>query len=263
MAARAACTGPGGGVTAPSGYTALAERGVRALVRTDLVGTLAPWLLATPFAVPRGSEQLDGGRGAVWRLTLPDGVHAVLRCYRRGGFAARLVRETYLGLHARPFRELMVTMEARRRGVAAPEVLAARVEGRLAYRGAIVTAEVTGTVTMLEALRQAADGARRQALASGAGHVVAAMHRAGVSHADLNLTNLLTPARGAVEVTVLDFDRARLASGPLGPRARRRNLRRLARSLRKLDPGGRLAAAEDVAAFHAAYSAGPEAPCAS
>jgi 3-deoxy-D-manno-octulosonic acid kinase len=250
-------------VTPPPGYTALAGRGVRALVRTDLAAALAPWLLATPFAPPAGSERLPGGRGAVWRLTLPGGLRAVLRSYRRGGFAARVARETYLGLGARPFRELIVTTEARRRGVAAPEVLAARVEGRLAYRGAIVTAEIAGTVTLLEALRQADDGARRRALASGAGQVVAAMHRAGVSHADLNLTNLLAPARGAVEVTVLDFDRARLASGPLGARARRRNLRRLARSLRKLDPGGRLAAAEDVAAFHAAYAAGRSAPCAS
>ena len=90
----------------------------------------------------------------------------MLRSYRRGGVAARVVRETYLGLGARPFRELVVTTEARRRGVAAPEVLAARVEGRLAYRGAIVTAEIAGTVTLLEALRQADDGARRRALAA-------------------------------------------------------------------------------------------------
>jgi 3-deoxy-D-manno-octulosonic acid kinase len=250
-------------VTPPPGYTALAGPGVRALVRADLASALAPWLLATPFVPPPGSERRAGGRGAVWRLSLPDGSRGVLRSYRRGGFVARVSRETYLGPRPRPFRELIVTTEARRRGVAAPEVLAARVEGRLAYRGVIVTAEIAGAVTLLEALRQAADGARRRALASGAGRVVAAMHRAGVSHADLNLTNLVAPARGVVEVTVLDFDRARLASGPLSMRARRRNLRRLARSLRKLDPGGRLAAAEDVAAFHAAYAAGRSTPCAS
>ena len=250
-------------MTAPPGYTAVAARGVRALVRSDLAETLTPWLLAIPFAPWPGSERLAGGRGAAWRFTLPDGLRAVLRCYRRGGLVARRVRERYLGPGARPFHELVVTTEARRRGVAAPEVLAARVEGRLAYRGAIVTVEMTGTVTLLEALRQASDGDRRRALASSAGRVVAAMHHAGVWHGDLNLTNLLAPARGAVEVTVLDFDRARLTPGPLGARARRRNLRRLARSLRKLDPGGRLAAAEDVAAFHAAYAAKREEPCAS
>jgi 3-deoxy-D-manno-octulosonic acid kinase len=174
-----------------------------------------------------------------------------------------VVRETYLGVMARPFRELAVTVEARRRGVPVPEVLAARTEGRLAYRGAILTAEVPGVVPLLDALRAAADDARRRALAAGAGRVVAAMHHAGVFHADLNMTNLLAPLSGAVEVTVLDFDRARLASGPLGPRARRSNLERLARSLRKLDPAGRVAAPEDIAAFHAAYAGAAEAPCAS
>jgi aminoglycoside phosphotransferase (APT) family kinase protein len=81
------------------------------------------------------------------------------------------------------------------------------------------------------------------------------MHRAGVWHADLNLTNLLVAETGDPDVTVLDFDRARLATGPLRARARRRNLERLARSLRKLDPARRLAAPEEVAAFHAAYAA--------
>src|SRR5262249_26043182 len=93
MAACAARDGPGGGVTAPPGYTAVAARGVRALVRSDLAETLTPWLLAIPFAPWPGSERLAGGRGAAWRFTLPDGLRAVLRCYRRGGLVARLVRE--------------------------------------------------------------------------------------------------------------------------------------------------------------------------
>src|SRR5207244_13550456 len=71
-------------------------------------------------------------------------------------------RETYLGLRPRPLRELALTVEARRRGVAAAEVLAARVEGRLAYRGALVTAEVPAAATLLEALRGAPDGARSE-----------------------------------------------------------------------------------------------------
>jgi len=249
----------------PPGYAALRRGRVRALVRSDLAGPLAPWLLARSFELPPASEAVAGGRGAAWRLTLPGGARAVVRCYRRGGLFARVIRETYLGVVARPFRELVVTAEARRRGVAAPEVLAARIDGRLAYRGAIVTAEVPHAVTLLDALRHANDGMRRRALAAGAGRVVAAMHRAGVWHADLNLTNLIAPmgGDGAVEVTVLDFDRARLVPGPLGGRARRRNLERLARSLHKLDPGGRLAAPEDIAAFHAAYASAVEGQCAS
>ena len=250
-------------MTVPAGYVMLRRGRMRAVVRADLQGALGPWLLALPLAVPPGSAPIAGGRGGAWRLTLPGGLRAVLRRYRRGGVLARVVRESYLGVVARPFRELAVIAEARRRGVAAPEVLAARVEGRLAYRGAIVTAEVVGTVTLLEALREAGDAARRRGLAAGAGRVVATMHRAGVWHADLNLTNLLAPADDAGALTIVDFDRARLARGPLPPRARRGNLARLARSLRKLDPDGRLAAPEDIAAFHAAYASVVETPCGS
>ncbi len=255
-------------MTAPEGYAALAGRGVRALVRRDLAAALGAWLLSSPLELPSASEVVGGGRGAAWRLTLPGDLRAVLRRYRRGGLLARAVRETYLGPYLgfveRPFRELAVTTEARRRGVPAPEVLAARVEGRVAYRGAILTAEVPGAITLVEALRRAAAGAPRRALAAGAGRVVATMHRAGVWHADLNLTNLLAaPAAGDVVVTVVDFDRARLASGPLGSRARQQNLERLARSLRKLDPDAGIAGPEDIAAFHTAYAAGSEAPCAS
>ena len=248
---------------APDGYTALRRWRVRALVRTDLVAELAPWLLANRLVVPQGSEALQGGRGAAHRLRLPGGIAAVLRFYRRGGWLARLVRESYVGSMARPFRELAVTAEARRRGVAAAEVLAARVEGWLTYRGAIVTAEVPEAVPVIEALREATDE-RRRALATAVARVVADMHRAGVFHADLNLTNLV--ARGVPagpDVTILDFDRARVGRAPLRARARERNLRRLARSLRKLDPAGRLAAPDDVAAFHAAYASAMEAPCAS
>ncbi len=250
-------------MTVPAGYVMLRRGRVRAIVQGDLRSALESWLLAAPLPVPSGALPVAGGRGAAWRFALPGGRRAVLRCYRRGGAPARVVRETYIGIAARPFRELAVTVEARRRGVAAPEVLAARVEGRLAYRGAIVTAEVPDTVTLLDALRAAGDGGRRRTLAEDAGRLVATMHRAGVWHADLNLTNLLAPASGAGALTIVDFDRARLAPGPLAPGARRGNLARLARSLRKLDPEGRLAAPEDIAAFHQAYATVVESPCAS
>jgi 3-deoxy-D-manno-octulosonic acid kinase len=263
MAAGAAGADSGDRVTVPDGYRTLRCGRVRAVVRADLAGALAPWLLGTPLALPGDSVAIAGGRGGAWRLTLPGGLRAVLRCYRRGGLVARVVRETYLGFVGRPFHELEVTAEARRRGVAAPEVLAARVEGGLLYRGAIVTAEVPGAVTLLEAMRRASDDAGRRALAARAGSVVAHMHRAGVWHADLNLTNLLVPVGDAPGLTILDLDRARLGSRPLPPRACRQNLARLARSLRKLDPEGRLAAPEDIAAFHAAYATSAGATCAS
>jgi hypothetical protein len=73
-----------------------------------------------------------------------------------------------------------------------------------------------------------------------------------VFHADLNLGNIVV---GEHETALVDFDRARLTSGPLDAAARRRNLRRLGRSLRKLDPNGAVAGPETVAVFRRAYGA--------
>ena len=250
-------------MTVPDAYVLLAARGVRVAVRRDLAPALGPWLLAPELRLPAGATPVAGGRGATFRVALADGRRAIVRLYRRGGLVARLVRETYLGVRARPLRELVVVDEARRRGVAAAEVLAARVDGGLVHRGALVTAEVPGAATLLEALRAAPDVAARRALAGAAGRAVAALHAAGVFHADLNLTNILVrPGPRAPHATLVDFDRARLHGGPLGRRARRRNLRRLARSAAKLDPARVATGVEETRAFVAAYGAGAEDACA-
>lgn len=239
-------------MTLPPAYTLLARGRVRAAVRRDLADVLGPWLLAPVLATPAGAQAIASGRGSAYRAALPGGVRAVVRPYRRGGWLARVLHETYLGWRPRPLRELLATVEARRRGVAAVEVLAARVEGGLAYRGALVTAEVPDATPLIDALRGAADPGTRAALARSAGSVVAAMHAAGVAHPDLNLTNLL--ARAGAVVAVVDLDRAVLVAPPLGAPARRRNLRRLLRSLRKLDPGGALGDAAAIAAFRSSYA---------
>jgi hypothetical protein len=124
------------------------------------VPTLGPWLLAPPSAARQ--RGLASGRGAAYRTALPDGTRAVVRIARRGGLVESFVRETYVGLIPRPLRELVVTAEARRRGVAAAEVLGVRVEGRVVYRGAVVTAEVPSARTLVDALRGAPDARGRR-----------------------------------------------------------------------------------------------------
>jgi 3-deoxy-D-manno-octulosonic acid kinase len=240
-------------VTLPHGYTLLTRGPVRAAVRTELADVLGPWLLASPLARPADAAAMAGGRGGTYRAVLPGGLRAVVRPYRRGGWLARVVHDTYVGWRARPLRELAATVEASRRGVAVADVLAARVEGGVVYRGALVTAEVPDTTPLIDALRAAPDAAARAALAASAGAAVGRMHVAGIAHADLNLTNLL--ARAGAVVAIVDFDRAAVMPRPLGQAARRRNLRRLARSLRKLDPGGTVHDATVVAAFRVSYGA--------
>jgi hypothetical protein len=77
--------------------------------------------------------------------------------------------------------------------------------------------------------------------------LVRRMHDRGLEHRDLNLGNLLlraAPGRPS-EAFVIDLDRARVWSGPLPARRRRRGLRRLERSCLKsghpqaVDPGTR------------------------
>src|SRR5262249_43530058 len=215
---------------------------------------LGAWLLESPLGRLPDGEPVRGGRGAAYRATLPGGLRAVIRPYLRGGLVARWTRETFLGPRPRPLRELSITVPARARGVPVRDVLAARVEGGwLGYRGTLVTAEVPG-VPLIEALRQATTSAGRRHTAGLAGEAVGVLHRAGVRHADLNMTNLLVPTAPAdAAAAIVDLDRARLLRGPLPHRARRRNLRRLEGSARKLDPLATVVDAEVRAAFCAAY----------
>ena len=236
-------------MTIPSGYTALACGPRRALVRDDLVPVLGPWLLRAPLSPPPGATVLGGGRGATFRVALERG-GAVIRFGRRGGIIGRFVREWYLDLSPRPWRELGASVIARRRGAPVPEVLAVGVHGWGVYRSVVVTDEIAGATTAFAALEAAAPGLARGAIAHAAGVAVARLHAAGVVHPDLNLTNVLVGREGA---TIVDLDRARVYAGAVAARTRLRSLRRLARSARKLDPVGAVVDAHVCSMFHAAY----------
>ena len=71
-----------------------------------------------------------------------------------------------------------------------------------------------------------------------AGRQMSAMHQVGVAHPDVHLRNLLVAdAEGGPEVWLLDFDKARVYAGPVTRARRATDLRRLARSARKLKAG--------------------------
>jgi len=170
-----------------------------------------------------------------------------------------VIREWYVGVRPRPWRELAVTLTARRRGAPVPEVVAACVHGWGAYRSAVVTVELPSVTPVLTALATAPAGEPRHAIARAASAAVARLHRAGVVHPDLHLGNIVIGRDGA---TIIDLDRARIRSGPLEREPRARSLRRLARSVRKLDPAGTTIDAATARAFHEAYrQAFAEAAC--
>lgn len=213
------------------GLTMLVARGL-----TDHAG------LASRVLAPGGDAPAPHvGRAELRSLTLPDGGNALVRPYLHGGVLRRLTRDRFASRPPRPFVELAVTAAARDRGVATVEVLAALVARGAGpwYRGWLVTRELQGARNLWAALQGGPSGEAKQSMLRRAGRALRLMHLCGLDHGDLNLRNLLVLDRAlGPEVYVIDFDKARLFPGPVpAPRARR-NLRRLRRSVRKLDPDG-------------------------
>lgn len=199
---------------------------------------------------------VQGGRGKMVRIGLGKRGSLLLRHYRRGGFIRHLVRDTYWDRPPRPLAELCITHLARQRGVPTGEVLGACVEWRSfgLYRGVLVSRAADGYTNWWAWLTTRPSLSQRRQVVLAAARVIARLHAAGIQHADLNLTNVLvrfeaeTPA-----VLLIDFDRARVFPAPLqGPRCQR-NLRRLRRSIKKLDPHGQYFSAQDLSLLLRAY----------
>ena len=200
-------------------------------------------------------EPAARGRGAAWFVR--DGPRDwVLRHFRRGGLLARLCADRYLWTgegRVRAFAEWRLLAALGARGLPVPLPIAARYRRRfLTYRCDLITRRIPDAHP-LSAMLASAPLPDSEWRAIGA--AVARLHRAGVDHADLNAHNILLDRRGAV--SVIDFDRGRVrADGPW----RRRNLRRLRRSLVKITAGRFAAAAWD--ALMAGYGAGDQASAA-
>lgn len=180
-----------------------------------------------------------GGRGALYRIDLDNGEHAMIRPYRRGGFVRHFVREWYWDRPFRPFRELICTEQARQCGIPTVEVLAASVEQNTLglYRGVLITRAAEGFINLWEWLQSKPSDAQRTAVFAVVVHTIAQLSQAGIQHADLNLTNILIHIDTTIpSIKIIDFDRARMFSNPLSPQRHQRILQRFHRSLRKLDP---------------------------
>jgi len=191
-------------------------------------------------------NSLRTGRGAGNRLsgfplTLADGTKLFVRMNHRGGLIRWAVRDIYIGIRARPLRELAVAEEALRRGIPIAEPMGAVVEwvAPIAYRGLFITRALAG-MTLWKFLRTDDDPFVRSYLIEQTRQALDIMHRRGLFHADLNLHNLFVAQSGeSFTVAILDLDKARLFPGPLPAGMRQRNLARLRDSVHKLDPDRR------------------------
>ena len=198
-----------------------------------------PALLNALEAIKDGrTDRLQGGRGTIYRVPFDTQSPAIVRRYQRGGFVRHFIHDLYWDHPPRPFAELRATVVARERGVPTVEVLGARVEWQSFgfYRGTLITREAQGFLNWREWLQTKPPVKKRQIVTEKVLQTINFMHESGISHADLNLTNILVRNDSTQhEVLIIDFDRARLFSTPLPSSYRKLNLARLRRSIAKLD----------------------------
>ncbi len=177
-------------------------------------------------------QEVAGGRGTV-AFIHDAGRRWVLRHYRRGGFVARLLDDTYLytgAARTRAHAEFQLLRRLREWNLPVPAPVAARyLRTGLLYRADLLTEELPTRLTLAQAL---GSGPLGSATWRAIGRCVAGLHARGVQHADLNAHNLLLGAGG--EIYVLDFDRGRIRTrGAWEDRV----LARLRRSLEKVTGG--------------------------
>ena len=244
----------------PEGYSRIVDRrGNRLVVRQDQIANI-DFSLCEADSDKSDREPRYYGRGAIRTHSLANGHMAVVRPYFHGGAFRRVTRYWFFTWPPRPFRELSITEELRRRGLRTVEVYAACVSRPFGpfYRAWLITRQLPDAENLWSALKNGfAERVGFERVLQIVAESIAALHREGVYHADLNLKNILLRAEGAdVAAYIIDFDKAKVFLGKLPAVLGQKNLARLKRSARKLDPERKFltAAAWDrfVSYYHAA-----------
>jgi 3-deoxy-D-manno-octulosonic acid kinase len=201
----------------------------------------------------RSKQALEGeavGRGSAWFINSAFGP-VVLRQYLRGGWVAKISRQSYFFTtvsRSRPFREYHLLAALYDLGLPVPKPVAALCEFHgFISSGALMTARISSARTLADVL-PGNDG--YEGLWESVGKCIRRFHDAGVWHADLNARNILLDENS--QVFLIDFDRARFTPGKAVKG--HGNLKRLKRSLTKLWPPGELSAMQPAwAQLKAAY----------
>ena len=150
-----------------------------------------------------------GGRGAAWFVKAEFG-DAVLRHYRRGGWAAKISDARYLWRDessARSIHEFHFMQTLREKNLPVPKPIAVMVLKKgLFYRAAILLERIPNVQSFLECVHQQTESAPWAAL----GRAIAAFHKAGAQHADLNAQNILLDSNQ--KIWLIDWDKAQFQS---------------------------------------------------
>ncbi|ABM17875.1 Mn2+-dependent serine/threonine protein kinase [Marinobacter nauticus VT8] len=185
--------------------------GINALVVPGWAGQFDPDWFDPGYWGERAVPVSSGGRGSAWFVERsPE--HWVLRHYRRGGLAGKLIHDRYLyagEAHVRSFAEFRLLIQLRVLGLPVPEPVAVMYQRRrLFYSSAIIIERLHG-VRPLGDVALALDKHRWREI----GQVIRQFHDAGVYHADLNCFNILV---GETSIHLIDFDKGELRA-PLSP----------------------------------------------
>jgi len=219
------------------------------------------------FRLPAILEGLPGNTSRLpgtptwweWKPAWHVGAGLVVREYCHGGVFGAMAGTIFLG-DGRMLDELSLSMCARRRGVPVAIPVAVRVQKAWGpfVRAHYVSEKIADAVNLLDLLEDAglSDALRppeRRRLSEAVAAAIAAMHDAGIVHADLNLKNVLVrDAFGQPEAFVIDFDKAKL-TGQLTLEQRMANLMRLDRSIAKWAAARRAVRSADRLRFLRAY----------
>jgi tRNA A-37 threonylcarbamoyl transferase component Bud32 len=237
----------------PTGFKRVSSGQIQMMMVRE---SLEPYLTPEKFIEQRESGKEASyfhGRDRLRFLHLDNGDTALVRAYRHGGVLRRLTGDFFFTWPPRPFRELVLTEEVRRRGVPTVEIFAACVERIWGpfYRGWLITRELRGADDLWAALQSDLYvGTAGRSLLQAVAQSLRKLHRQGVYHGDLNLRNILV-RREAEEIRsyIIDFDKAKLFPREVSPERARRNMSRLLRSVCKLDPQRRHLSEKDWELF--------------
>ena len=174
-----------------------------------------------------------------WKPTWLNGGTAVVRAFVHGGLLHRVTGSLFLG-RTRMVRELHACHHALSRGVPTCEPVGLRIKRLFGpfVRAHYVSIKIEGAADLLELCKSIRVGehispARKRLLINRIARAIAAMHDAGICHADLNLKNILAKTlAGRPEVFIIDFDKAQILED-VSLRGRLDNLVRLDRSIVK------------------------------
>lgn len=194
------------------------------------------------------AEKYFDGRGLLKSLEIKDsgGERMVIRSYLHGGLYGLINKDLFWGKF-RPLKELVISDEVSKRGIATALILAAlskKISGPF-YKSKIITKEISNAVDLVNFLQKLKEKSEIERLKIKFGLIkciaatIRKMHDQGVYHADLHLKNVMVHEnpKGDFAIYLIDFDKSVIRE-KITLKERIKNLMRFNRSAEKMKMKG-------------------------